>query len=94
MYKIQLLIVISSVLVIVLCACAKTNKPIQQPEEILPEGEPMEITSFSFTHTGMSTEECFLYSVEQTEDGVRLYTEELFSGGFIVDTIIEEPVLE
>lgn len=54
----------------------------------------MEITSFSFTHTGMSTDKCFCYSAEQTEEGVRLYTEELFSGGFIVDTIIDEPVLE
>ena len=54
----------------------------------------MEITSFSFTHTGMSAEECFRYSAEQTEEGVRLYTEELFVNGLIVDTLIDEPILE
>ena len=54
----------------------------------------MEIIFFSFTHTGMSTEECFRYSAEQTEEGVRLYTEELFVNGLIVDTLIDEPILE
>ena len=54
----------------------------------------MKITSFSFTHTGMSAEECFRYSAEQTEEGVRLYTEELFVNGLIVDTLIDEPILE
>ena len=77
-------------LIIALCGCGKTV----EPEEVPATEEPMEITSFSFTHTGMSTEECYLYSVEQTEDGVRLYTEELFSGGLIIDTIVDEPVLE
>lgn len=42
----------------------------------------------------MSTTECFHYSIQQTEEGVRLYTEELFAGGQIVDSIIQEPVLE
>ena len=88
MKKIQLIFL--CLLMIALCGCGK----IVEPEEVPATGEPMEITSFSFTHTGMSTEECYLYSVEQTEDGVRLYTEELFSGGLIVDTIVDEPVLE
>ncbi|MBE5874725.1 MAG: hypothetical protein E7287_10040 [Lachnospiraceae bacterium] len=84
MKKLQLLFVL--ILMIILCSCGKKEKTI--------EGETMEITLFSFTHTGMSTEECFLYSAEQTENGIRLYTEELFSGGLIVDKIVDEPVLE
>lgn len=92
MKKLQLIFVL--ILMIVLCGCGKKADLGQLHEEIPAEGEPMEITLFSFIHTGMSTEECFLYSAEQTEDGIRLYTEELFSGGLIVDTIVDEPVLE
>ena len=89
MKKCQLLFVL--ILMIALCGCSKKAELL---EEVQAQGETMEITLFSFTHTGMSTEECFLYSAEQTEDGIRLYTEELFSGGLIVDTIVDEPVLE
>lgn len=78
------------ILMIFLCGCR--NK--EEQGEIQAMREPMEIILFSFTHTGMSTEQCFLYSAEQTEDGIRLYTEELFAGGLIVDTIVDEPVLE
>ena len=78
------------ILMIFLCGCRNKEKQ----GEIQAMREPMEIILFSFTHTGMSTEQCFLYSAEQTEDGIRLYTEELFSGGLIVDTIVDEPVLE
>lgn len=82
------------ILMMILCGCRKKADLEQLPEEIPLQGETMEITLFSFTHTGMSAEECFLYSAEQTEDGIRIYTEELFSGGLIVDTIVDEPVLE
>ena len=92
MRKLQLMYLL--ILIITLCGCGKKEVPVQLPKEKLNPGETMEITLFSFTHTGMSTEECFLYSAEQTEDGIRLYTEELFSGGLIVDTIVDEPVLE
>jgi len=81
-------------IMIVLCGCGKKEEPVQPSEEISVKGEPMKITAFSFRHTGMSMEECFLYSAEQTKDGIRLYTEELFSGGLIVDTIVDEPILE
>lgn len=91
---IQLLSVIILIAAVVLCGCNKTKTPAEFPEEPIPEGEPMEITSFSFTHTGMSTEECFQYEVEETENGIILHTEELFSGGFVLDTLIEEPILE
>ena len=92
MRKLQLMYLL--ILIITLCGCGKKEDPVQLPEEIMVEEEPMDIISFSFTHTGMSTEECFSYSAEQTDDGIRLYTEELFSGGLIVDMIVDEPVLE
>ena len=78
------------ILMIGLCGCGKK----EEQGEILMIGKSMEIVAFSFTHTGMSTEQCFLYSAEQTEDGIRLYAEELFSGGLIVDAIVDETVLE
>jgi len=92
MKKFQLIFV--WMLMMVLCGCSKKAEPEQQPEKMQEQAEPMEITAFSFTHTGMSTEECFLYSAEQTKEGIRLYTEELFSGGLIVDITVDEPVLE
>ncbi|MBQ2697218.1 MAG: hypothetical protein IJF59_00970 [Clostridia bacterium] len=55
---------------------------------------PMEITAFSFSHRGMSTGDCYLYQVSRESDGVRLYTEQLFAGGEIVDVRIDDPVLE
>ena len=83
------------ILVTALCGCgAAGGQDTTQPSGEAQEGEAMEITSFSFTHTGMSTDECFRYSAEQTEEGVRLYTEELFVNGLIVDTLIDEPILE
>lgn len=92
MRKLQLLYLL--ILIFVLCGCGKKEDPVQLPKETQEQGEAMEITLFSFTHTGMSMEQCFMYSAEQTEEGIRLYTEELFSGGLIVDTIVDEPVLE
>lgn len=80
---------------LLITGCGVTGEPVspEQPEPVIQE-EALEITAFSFSHRGMSTEECYYYSVEQREEGVHLYTEELFSGGFIVDTIVEEPVME
>jgi len=88
MKKLQLIFL--CILMIALCGCSKK----EEPEEIVIMVEPMEITLFSFTHSGMSTEQCFLYSAEKTDEGIRLYTEELFSGGLIIDTIVDEPILE
>lgn len=90
--KIQLMYLL--ILMITLCGCGKKEVLVQSPKETLKQEEAMEITLFSFTHTGMSTKECFLYSAEQTEAGIRLYTEELFSGGVIVDRIVEEDILK
>jgi len=99
MKKFQLIFL--CILMIAICGCGKKEEPeemqmMEEPREMQMMEEPreMEITSFSFTHTGSSTEQCFLYSAEQTEDGIRLYTEELFSGGLIVDMIVDEPILE
>lgn len=83
----------AALLFLAACRTAGNPEPVQLPEAA-EEGEPMELKAFSFTHTGMSTEECFLYSVEQTEEGIRLYTEELFSGGFILDLYVDEPLLD
>lgn len=79
---------------VMLSACSGQTKETVPASTASLRKEALEITEFSFFHTGMSSEECFQYSVCKTEDGVRLYTEELFSGGLIVDTIVDETVLE
>lgn len=52
-------------------------------------GEPKEITSFRFTHRGSDTSQCFVYAMEASSEGVRFYTEGLYSGGPVVDCTVE-----
>lgn len=67
---------------------------IEQPEKKeIGQMESPEITSFSFSHSGMSTDLCYSYSVTQKTDGVQLYAE-LNAGRSVVDTVIDESVLE
>ena len=54
----------------------------------------MEIRFFSFSHRGMSAADCYLYSAEKAETGVRLYTEDMYYGGRTVDVLIEDPLLD
>ncbi|MGN0388463.1 MAG: hypothetical protein ACI4ER_06575 [Suilimivivens sp.] len=60
-------------------------------QEIKKE-EPMEITAFSFSHSGMSMDQCYSYTVTKEGDGVR-FQAELSAGNTEVDVIIDEPVL-
>ena len=70
-----------------LCGCKATGGTTQA-------GEPLDITAFSFTHQGSSTDQCYRYTATQEGDSIRLHTEELFSGGLVIDTLITEPLLE
>lgn len=88
------------ILCIPLCAaalflfgCKAKPSPPMQPE-VIEAGDPLDILSFSFSHGGSSTDQCFSLSAEQTEAGTRLYAEGLYSGGPIVDEVIEDPLLE
>ncbi len=54
----------------------------------------MEVIFFSFRHVASNACDCYRFEVIRQENGIRLYAEELFSGGRIADTIIQEPVLE
>lgn len=94
MKVLKVLLAILAVMGLCSCRVPGGGEPAQPPEENWQEGEPLEMTFFEFSHTGSSTEECFLYSAKQEGGGTRLYTEGLFSGGLIVDTVIDEPVLE
>jgi len=71
---------------LLLCACGGRNAP-----EV--SGEPKELAAFSFTKRGAESSQCVLYSMEATEDGVRLYTEGLYSGGPVVDRMADEAAL-
>jgi len=76
------------VLMAALCGCSASVDSPPQP------GEPLDISAFSFIHSGSSTSECYHYSAEKAEGGTHLYIEGLFSGGLIIDKVIDEPVLE
>lgn len=54
--------------------------------------EIKEIKSFSFGHSGMSTDSIYTYSVEQTENGELLYVE-LNAVNNIIETVLDEPLL-
>ncbi len=73
-----------------LCACSGEKEPTQ-PE---PAGEPLAITSFSFSHSASIANDCYCVDLTLEEGGTHLYVEELFSGGRVVDRMIEEPLLE
>lgn len=74
---------------VLLCACG--GKEPEQPEA---GGPPMEITAFSFYHTASWAEDCYCLELTREEDGVRLYAEELFSGGRVAETMVDGDVLE
>ena len=78
-------------LFLLLCGCRG-----KQPDPDLPEigGEPLEITAFSFWHTASVADECFVYSAQAVEGGVRLRTEELYLDGRVVECITREPILK
>lgn len=57
------------------------------------EGEPMEITAFTFAHRGMSSGDCYTYTAEAAEGGTKL-TLLLNAGNSTEELTVEEPVLE
>lgn len=75
--------ILSALLLFTVCACGR-----EQPPEV--SGEPKEIASFRFTHRGSETSQCFVYAMEATGEGVRLYYEGLYLGGPIVDCVVDE----
>ena len=76
---------------LLLCGCGAAQEPSSGVET---DGEPMDITVFSFSHTASNAEECYRFQVSREGDEVRLYAEELFYGGRVADTAIDAAVLE
>lgn len=85
--------ILALALLIALCGCTAAGGT-NAPSETGQGEEPMKIAVFEFTHTGMSTAECYLYSAEKMEEGMHLYTEELFAGGYILDTVTDGAAME
>lgn len=92
--KIGLLTLLLAAVIFLVCSCSPEKKPIQNPDNSKTGGTPMEVIFFSFQHTASNTDDCYYFEVARQENGIRLYAEELFSGGRIADTVIQEPVLE
>ena len=74
------------------CGAKKPGKGSVTPPE---EGEPLELTSFSFWHTASFANDCYQFTVTRQESGCLLSAEELFSGGRVAEAVAVEPsVLE
>ena len=90
--KMYLILLLLLILVIFVCACS-SGKAGEPPQENPPAGDPMDIASFSFQHSASMAGDCYMFTVAKKDGEIHLYAEEQFSGGRIVDTMIEEPVL-
>ena len=86
-----ILTAVCAALLLLLCGCGAAQEPSSGVET---DGEPMDITVFSFSHTASNAEECYRFQVSREGDEVRLYAEELFYGGRVADTAIDAAVLE
>ena len=86
-----ILAALCAALLLLLCGCGAAKEPSSQVEA---DGEVMDITVFSFSHTASNAEECYRFQVSREGDEVRLYAEELFYGGRVADTAIDAAVLE
>ena len=89
--KTHIVPVLCAGLLLLLCSCGAGPDAPTQAET---GGEPLEITSFYFSHTASSTDGCWCLQLTLEESETHLHAEELFSGGRIVDTMIEDDVLE
>lgn len=87
--KYRILLPLMAAGLVLLCACSRKEPA---PPEI--GGEPLDITSFYFSHSASVMDDCYCLKVTRGEEGTHLYAEELFSGGRIVDTIIHDAVPE
>lgn len=96
MKKVKILLV--SILLIFLFGCVGNNnggiddtiKDIQEREIKISEGD---LVYFEFSHRGMSMDDFYIYSLEETENGVRMYAE-IEAGNIIEDIVIEDAVLD
>ena len=89
--KTHIVPVLCAGLILLLCSCGAGPDAPTQAET---GGKPLEITSFYFSHTASSTDGCWCLQLTLEESGTHLHAEELFFGGRIVDTMIEDNVLE
>ena len=87
--KYHILLPLMAAGLVLLCACGRKEPA---PPEI--GGEPLDITSFYFAHSASTMDDCYSLKVTRGDEGTHLCAEELFSGGRIVDTIIDDTVPE
>ena len=84
-----------ALLCLLLCGCGAAKPPAPAGStQGETEGEPLDLTAFSFYHTASLADACFRLEVKREGDEIRLYAEELFYNGRIVDTADGEEVLE
>lgn len=93
-----ILLLLCAGLMMLLCSCGAAKTPAantpSQPTQSEPGGKPLEITSFYFSHTASTTDRCWCLQLTLEGSETHLYAKELFSGGRVVDVMIENHVLE
>ena len=87
-------ILVCIVFLLILGGCGESPDPAPEPVPAQPEAEPVELKEFSFWHSGMMANDCFVFTVRQVEEDVILYLEENFSGGVVLDGPVDPAVLE
>ena len=87
-------IILCIVFLLILGGCGESPEPAPEPVPAQPEAEPVELKEFSFWHSGMMAEDCFVFTVRQVEEDVILSLEENFSGGAVLDGPVDPAVLE
>lgn len=87
-------IILCIVFLLILGGCGESPEPAPEPVPAQPEAEPVELKEFSFWHSGMMAEDCFVFTVRQVEEDVILSLEENFSGGVVLDGPVDPAVLE
>lgn len=80
---------LSFVSLFLLGGCGEPPEPAPEPiPSPTPEPSgPVDLIEFTFSHRGMAANDCFTFTVTETAEGTRLYLEQDFSGGII----LEEP---
>ena len=87
-------IILFIIFLLILGGCGESPDPAPEPVPAQPEAEPVDLKEFSFWHSGMMADDCFVFTVRQVEEDVILYLEENFSGGVVLDGPIDSAVLE
>ena len=82
-------------LALLLVGCGPTGQPDASPQQqpVEADGDPLDITALSFSHSASYTEGCYLIEIKGTDSGTHIRAEELFGLQRVAEAVTEEDVL-